>query len=369
MPTNFKTVPAEACSFKAEFVFGDNGENSKTVPVQLTARSGDPIDHPYWGRVVHDFNGMVLNKNRLPIDWNHEDEILGFLNHFDSSSGDLVCSGALTPFKADDRASEIIFKMKSGVPYESSINFGGDGIIVEEVPEATQVSINGRELIGPLTVIRQFPLRGVAICPYGADANTPAALLSDSKSQFSVQVIKGEIMSENTSVVEAEATVQPVVEAVAEPAVEAPVELAAVEVKTEEKKEEVAVEAVVESPAVEAAVVEEKPVELSAEREEFKAMVTEFGAELAATYFSSNVSLSQARADHYEALKNEVKTLRDELAQFKAQSNPSVSQTSKPVVGVELTDNKSSLNDSRIAELSAKGLSKGEAMFAASIKL
>jgi hypothetical protein len=89
-------------------------------------------------------------------------------------------SGALVPYKENDRASEIIFKMGQGVPYESSINFGGDGIKVEEVPDGESVEVNGAQFSGPGIVIREWPLRGVAVCPYGADMNTNSNTFSTS---------------------------------------------------------------------------------------------------------------------------------------------------------------------------------------------
>lgn len=38
--------------------------------------------------------------------------------------------------------------------------------------------VNGYDFEGPGVIIREWPLRGVAICPYGADANTESAALS-----------------------------------------------------------------------------------------------------------------------------------------------------------------------------------------------
>lgn len=225
---NFSAVPAAALRFAGgEVSLGDNGDGAKTAPVKLKARSGQPIEHWFWGKVVHDLSGMRMHKPRLTIDYAHNDaEVLGYLNHFETESGDLVASGALTPFKADDRASEVLFKMKQGVPYEASIFFGGDGIKVEEVGEGMVAQVNGYQFAGPGIIVREWPLRGVAICPYGADANTDSSALASGESYAVSKVVKEDVkMSE---VVEA----KPVeVEAKAEekPGEPAPVEAAAVE--------------------------------------------------------------------------------------------------------------------------------------------
>jgi hypothetical protein len=171
-----KDIPRAALRFTVPVCkFGDNGENARTAPVTITARSGEPIEHWYWGNIIHDLAGMKVEKPSLPLDYCHDDnQILGYVNKFDTSTGDLVVSGAVIPYAEKDRASEVIYKQKEGVPYEASINFGGDGIRVQEVMRGEVAEVNGRQFEGPGIIVRQWPLRGVAICPYGADSNTCA---------------------------------------------------------------------------------------------------------------------------------------------------------------------------------------------------
>lgn len=178
MATETKQVPQAALRMSiGAFEFGSNGENAKSAPVRMVARSGQPIEHWYWGKVVHDLAGMTIHKDRLPIDYCHDDEeVIGYLNKFDTSSGDLVASGALVPYKGEDRATEIIYKAKEGVPYEASINFGGGQLILEKLPSGMVANINGNDVMGPAVIIRKWSLRGVAVCPYGADMNTSTNL-------------------------------------------------------------------------------------------------------------------------------------------------------------------------------------------------
>ncbi len=171
-----------------EFEFGDNGDNAKTIPVSMLARTGQPINHFFWGRIVHDLSGMFLHKNRIPIDYAHDpDQVIGFLNKFDTKSGDLKTSGALVPFSADDKASEVIHKAKNGVPYEASINFAGDGLKLEELDAGEETEVNGFTFHGPGIVVREWPLRGVAIVPYGADMQTATEFSGDP--EISVEVL------------------------------------------------------------------------------------------------------------------------------------------------------------------------------------
>lgn len=172
-----KKVPAKALRFSiGEFELGDNGENAASAPITLLARTGQPVEHFWWGRVVHDLDGMKLHKDRVAIDYNHDpNQPLGYLNNFDTSSGNLVASGALTPRKkGNDRVAEVIEYKNAGVPYEASINFGGDGIVIEEVAAGASVEVNGYQFEGPGVIFREWPLRGVAVCLYGVDQGTSA---------------------------------------------------------------------------------------------------------------------------------------------------------------------------------------------------
>lgn len=196
-----RRVPAAAlrCVVGA-FELGDNGDDAKTAPFKMVARSGDSIDHWFWGTVVHDLEGMQLNSSKVAIDYIHDDnQVIGYANRFDIETGNLEASGALTPYKESDRASEIVYKSKQGVPYQASINFAGDGIKVEEFGPGQSVNVNGRQFSGPVTVIREWPLRGIAVCPYGADSNT-ATEFSETNNQ-EVTVMSQEPASTNEETV------------------------------------------------------------------------------------------------------------------------------------------------------------------------
>jgi hypothetical protein len=304
---DFSKIPASACTLVVgEFELGENGENAKSAPMRLVARSGKAIEHPYWGRIVHDLAGMRTHKPRLPIDYVHDSkEVIGYLNKFDISSGDLVASGALVPFKDNDRATEVLFKSKAGVPYEASINFGGDGIKIEEVPEGFVTQVNGYELEGPAVVVREWPLRGVAVCPYGADMNTESNSFSDCK-QYAATVITTE--PETTTEESSEMSDTPV-EVAAE--VETP-DAAEIVVESTEAQA-VEVEDVADQPAEEPEVVpatEEPKAELS--RAEFLAMVDEFGADIA-------TETVRQGGDYVSALKLALNKAKDENKQLHEQ--------------------------------------------------
>lgn len=153
--------------------------------LQGVARTGDAIDHWWWGPIVHDFAGMRVG-DRAILDWCHdEDEIIGFVDEFDSSSGDLVIGAEMVQFAEGDRAAEIAHKGRAGVPYQLSIDWTGPSV-VEELSVGMSATVNGRTVQGPATIVRQWHLRGVAVCPYGADHNTSTQFSADDSVEVTI---------------------------------------------------------------------------------------------------------------------------------------------------------------------------------------
>ena len=176
MTTELKSVPANACTFKCgELEFSEAKPETKTFPFSMKARSGAVLNHWYWGRVVHDMKGMQLRKPTCPIDYRHsEDDIIGVGQKFEASDEGLTVSGQLVALElsADDRAYEIATKAMNSVPYEASIDWRGPGIEIEELGEGASAQVNGQTVQGPIKIVRKWPLRAVAVTPYGQDSDT-----------------------------------------------------------------------------------------------------------------------------------------------------------------------------------------------------
>lgn len=171
-----RDVPAHALTFRGgELEFAEAAADAKTFPFTMRARSSGVINHWYWGRIVHDMKGMQLRKPTCPIDYCHNDsQVIGVGEKFQAGNDGLNVSGQLVALATDasDRAFEVATKAKNKIPYEASIDWRGPGILIEEVGEGVSVEVNGQQFEGPLTVVRKWPLRAVAVCPYGADPGT-----------------------------------------------------------------------------------------------------------------------------------------------------------------------------------------------------
>lgn len=324
--TTSDKVPKTACTFLAtEFAISEtNGEDARTAPFRMVARSGRPIDHPYWGRVVHDTKGwFVGDRGRIPIDYCHTSDVIGFANHFEQNEhGDLVVSGTLTPGKMDnDRALDVIHKARLGIPWEASINFGGTGIEIERVAEGESTQVNGYTFEGPGTVIKKWPLRGVAVVPYGADQFT-----STEFSQGDVSVAVSSHKEDDMS----RKTLEELERAVFEPNHENELEQTAATVEADEAVEAEADSHTEESEEEEevAAAAETSESDVESELSQRKALGRRFkelfGAERGAAYFVDGLSLEEAHCQHAKDLTEENQQLKQQLstAQFGGEAAP-----------------------------------------------
>jgi hypothetical protein len=155
----------------------------------MVARASGAIEHWFWGRIVHDLAG-VRHKPRIPIDYVHDEgQVIGYANKIEATNEGLEVSGALTPYKDSDRASEIIYKAAAGVPYEASIAWFGSPVRIEEIAEGDSAEVNGFVFEGPGMIVREWPLRGVAVVPYGADQNTSTVFSHD---RVTVEIVSAE---------------------------------------------------------------------------------------------------------------------------------------------------------------------------------
>ena len=325
-------VPPEACRFQVDLEISDaNGEQAKTAPFRMRARSGHPIYHPLWGgAVVHDVAGMFLpdSRRRVPVDFNHNpDEVIGYANHFDTSEGHVDVAGAIVPYREQDRAAEVLHKARLGVPWQASINFAGTGIEIETLAEGETATVNGREFAGPMTIVRKWPLLSIAVCENGADQWT-ATQFSSSPGQFAVPITRSDDMSQKLKLSALEAKA----EELATPATEQqPPETetatAVVEAQGDDDKDaEAATPAATPEPAA-----VEAP-ETSPRAEEGAKFMASFGEERGAFYFAKGFSFEAAQQEHIKFLTTQVDTLSHKLKAVSSDGEPAaLSSSSKPV--------------------------------------
>lgn len=185
-------APADAfrCALPVrQLAWALEADDRGNVPVSIVARTAEPIDHWYWGRIVHDLSGFSA-KPTIPIDYCHDyEDDIGFVNQFEADTDRLFLRGELCPFPDDpsDRAQRVISKARRGIPYEASIDWNGPAVI-EYLDAGESVEVNGGTFTGPGVCVRKWSLVAVAICPHGADGNTETQFRRPNADRISFQL-------------------------------------------------------------------------------------------------------------------------------------------------------------------------------------
>jgi hypothetical protein len=172
---------------------------------RINARSANPVECDnlfFIDHIIHD-NCSVRHEKKVAIDYAHGEDLIGYADEFAVENGDLIVYGRLTPVVENDTASQIIAKSKMGVPYEASIFWDEDTETERKMYDSGEVKANGKTYAAskdkPITLIKNWILRRVAICGSGRDRHTES------------HIYKEKAMEEKPAVETPNAPVEPVV--------------------------------------------------------------------------------------------------------------------------------------------------------------
>ena len=273
-----------------------------STKLKLTVLAADIISQG-WGRFVFDYSTLKFPE-RVALDYIHDDgEIIGYAENFKATPESVTADATLLDESPNGRAAEIAFNLGNGVPYEASAFLDLEGTTETEVKEDAVMEVNGRELHGPFTLYSGATMRGVAVCPHGADALARTALALSNK--------KGKIMTLNTNL-NGDA-----VKLSGQPTPQDG------EAKADEAKAD-------EAPDVEKTTTPEPEDAVRlALPQELSAMVDEFGAEKGLEFYRRGLSFKDAKLENYSrrvaeleskngALLQQVKDLDTKVAELSA---------------------------------------------------
>lgn len=141
----------------------------------LEAYTGTPVDLLF-GRYVFDVEGIDVGKMKQPILFNHDTgQIVGHMERAVKAGGKLQVSGVLSG--TGPAAKEIEANSERGFPYQASVYVSPRS--ETEIAAGETVEVNGREVTGPVTVIKTSILKEVSFVALGADSDTAATVLAD----------------------------------------------------------------------------------------------------------------------------------------------------------------------------------------------
>lgn len=213
--------------------------------VKIKVITSSILEHPGLGRFRVKTETASPSKDRVPLDYNHnEEEVIGYVENFQCTADAITADGVvLIGDESSDAAKTFAQNIDGGVPFEASAFL--------DLSEAESV-----ELEDGVTEWSGALIRGVAVCPYGTDRKTTVSLKLG-ETNFVVR-----LKNKNNEGEEMD----------------------------EEKK-----------PSIE----DQKKDDSKNPREELEEMIEEFGLERGVDFFRRGVSIEEAREEDYQSLKAE----------------------------------------------------------------
>jgi phage major head subunit gpT-like protein len=150
----------------------------RTPTFQMVGYTGAAIRQS-WSRtqLVVDLNGLEASHS-VPILWGHDtslDAILGQSSMLNNDGRQLTLSGEI--FGTSPIAERVLQLAKKGMKFQASI--GADPGRIENFAAGQKVAVNGRDFVGPISVVRSAKLREVSVVLMGADPATSAAIAAE----------------------------------------------------------------------------------------------------------------------------------------------------------------------------------------------
>lgn len=149
---------------------------AKNKPFRMVAYSGGVATIDWYGPCVFDLDTMDLAAGvaRLPSLIGHDpDRIVGFVEKRSRLPDEgLVCEGEAFAGMAD--ADKVLEAAERGFPWQASVWLAPGSR--ERLDPGAKATVNGREVSGPVTIMRNTRLKELTFCSLGGDPNTSAAI-------------------------------------------------------------------------------------------------------------------------------------------------------------------------------------------------
>jgi len=156
----------------------EEGKPAKLPRIEIEAYGGGVMNVGWWGPVVIDLAGMQA-QSAVPILYAHGtysvDNILGQTSAVANDGKTLAASGEMMAESEIARNVQAL----SGIGFKFQASVGIDPLEYSEIAAGAAVTVNGKEHVGPFTLVAQSKLNEISIVPLGADAGTSARIAAE----------------------------------------------------------------------------------------------------------------------------------------------------------------------------------------------
>jgi len=130
----------------------------------------------YGYRFIVDLSQTAVEPKHALLHEHQRSAVIGLVTQSTNNGQQITVSGDLYS-DVDAAAKDIAIKSQKGFPYQMSIGLYGVKEVAR-IKDGETLSINGRQVVGPITVLRGGTVRETSVVTLGADSATNAAFFA-----------------------------------------------------------------------------------------------------------------------------------------------------------------------------------------------
>lgn len=152
----------------------ESGDGPKIATFTGLAYTGAPMrPEGWWRAIVVDLAGVKVPSQHRPVLRQHDPEqICGHTTEVKITDKGIEIAGAFSG--QAEHTAKVVDPASKGFQWQLSI--GATPVRIEELDAGAETEVNGRTVVGPLTISRETVLGEVSFVPLGADGDTSAVV-------------------------------------------------------------------------------------------------------------------------------------------------------------------------------------------------
>lgn len=166
--------------FKVEAAPAPGKDGKKKLPTfTMVGYTGDVMTPGGWMLpIIVDLDGVIVPSQQRPILRGHDhNRVVGHSTQITVGDDGILAEGVISGVGPD--ATEVVGLAANGFAWQASI--GANPIRTEFLEAGEEATVNGREVVGPLTISRSTELGEISFVPLGADGGTSAVVTASKK--------------------------------------------------------------------------------------------------------------------------------------------------------------------------------------------
>ena len=162
---------------------GEAQSSTEKRRFQMLAHTGKVVSR-WWGNLVLDMDGAQFKQKLALLKDHYTSAPLGFSTKIERTKRGLEATGKML---SNAQADEVIRYSREGFPWQASLMAVPQKL--ENVEAGVSAMVNGREVLGPMTIFREWTMHELTLTTLGADDDTETQAFAADGDEIEVEIM------------------------------------------------------------------------------------------------------------------------------------------------------------------------------------